>query len=83
MGEDETGWGAQGKMNIIIEKLITTWCCKPMIFAMSNGECSPMFRPRQGEDLNEARKHHAADFTHILLIEIIPYVEQTFRVLTD
>ena len=54
-----------------------------MIFAMSNGECSPMFRPRQGEDLNEARKHHGADFTHILLIEIIPYVEQTFRVLTD
>jgi len=24
MGDDETGWGAQGKMNIIIENLITT-----------------------------------------------------------
>jgi enterochelin esterase family protein len=83
MGEDETGWGTQGKMNIIIDNLIANGRCKPMIIVMSNGECSSLFRPKQGEDMNAARQRFGADFTPILLNEIIPYVEKTFRVLTD
>jgi enterochelin esterase-like enzyme len=83
MGEDETGWGTQGKMNIIIDNLIADGRCKPMIIVMSNGECSTLFRPIPGEDMNEARKRFGADFTPILLNEIIPYVEKTFRVLSD
>jgi enterochelin esterase-like enzyme len=83
MGEDETGWGAQGKMNIIIDNLIADGRCKPMIIVMSNGECSTLFKPKQGEDMNAARQRFGADFTPILLNEIIPYVEKTFRALTD
>lgn len=83
MGEDETGWGTQGKMNIIIDNLIAEGRGKPMIIVMSNGECSTLFRPKKGEDINEARKRFGADFTPILLNEIIPYIEKTFRVLTD
>jgi len=83
MGEDETGWGTQGKMNIIIDNLIAEGRCKPMIIVMSNGECSTLFRPKQGEDVNAARQRFGVDFTPILLNEIIPYIEKTFRVLTD
>jgi len=83
MGEDETGWGTQGKMNIIIDNLIAEGRCKQMIIVMSNGECSTLFRPKQGEDMNAARQRFGADFTPILLNEIIPYIEKTFRVLND
>ena len=83
MGEDETGWGAQGKMNIIIDNLIAEGRCVPMVIVMSNGECSTLFKPKKGEDINEARMRFGADFTPILLNEIIPYVEKAFRVLTD
>jgi len=40
-------------------------------------------RPTPGEDVNKARKLFGADFTPMLLNEIIPYVEKTFRVRTD
>jgi enterochelin esterase-like enzyme len=83
MGEDERGWVTQGKLNIIIDNLIAEGRCKPMLIVVSNGECSTMFRPKQGEDINEARKRFGANFTPILLNEIIPYVEKTFRVFTD
>ena len=83
MGEDETGWGTQGKMNIIIDNLIAEGRCKPMIIVMSNGECSMMFRPKPGQDVNEARREFGAKFTPILLNEIIPYIDKHFRVLTD
>jgi enterochelin esterase family protein len=83
MGEDETGWVTQGKLNIIIDNLIADGRCKPMLIVVSNGECSTLFRPKQGEDPNEARKRFGANFTPILLNEIIPYVEKTFRVRTD
>jgi enterochelin esterase family protein len=83
MGEDETGWVTQGKLNIIIDNLISEGRCKPMLVVVSNGECGELFRPKQGEDPNEARKRFGANFSPILLNEIIPYVEKTFRVLTD
>jgi enterochelin esterase-like enzyme len=42
-----------------------------------------MFKPKPGEDPNEARKKFGADFTPFLLNEVIPYTEKTFKVLTD
>ena len=82
MGEDETGWGNQGKVNIIIDNLIADGKCKPMIIVMSNGDCSMMFKPKPGQNVNEARKEFGAKFTPILLHEIIPYIDSHFRVLT-
>ncbi len=83
MGEDETGWGNQGKVNIIIDNLIAEGKCKPMIIVMSNGECSMMFKPKPGQNVDEARREFGAKFTPILLHEIIPYIDSHFRVLTD
>ncbi len=83
MGEDETGWGNQGKVNIIIDNLIAERRCKPMVIVMSNGECSMMFKPKPGQNVNEARKEFGAKFTPILLNEVIPYIDKHFRVFTD
>jgi enterochelin esterase-like enzyme len=83
MGEDKTGWVTQGKLNIIMDNLIGDDRAKPMIVVVSDGGIAAMFRPRPGEDVDEARKRFGADFTPLLLDEIIPYTEKNFRVLTD
>jgi enterochelin esterase-like enzyme len=83
MGEDERGWGTQGKLNIIMDNLIAEGRARPMLIVMGDGDIDAMFRPKPGEDVNEARQRFGADFTPMLLNEIIPYVEKTFRVLTD
>jgi len=83
MGEDETGWVTQGKLNIIMDNMIASGGCKPMLVVMSNGECSTLFRPRPGQDMREAMRQFGANFTPILLNEIIPYVDKNFRVYAD
>jgi len=83
MGEDERGWVTQGKLNIIMDNLLAEGRCKPMVIVVSDGEIAAMFRPKPGEDANKARMQFGADFTPILLNEIIPYVEKTFRVIAD
>lgn len=83
MGEDERGWVTQGKLNIIMDNMIAAERCKPMVIVVSDGEIAAMFRPKPGEDVNKARMQFGANFTPILLNEIIPYVEKNFRVLAD
>lgn len=83
MGEDRSGWITQGKLNIIMDNLIATGKAKPMIIVVSDGGIAAMFRPKPGEDVNEARARFGADFTPLLLNEIIPYTEKKFRTLTD
>jgi enterochelin esterase-like enzyme len=83
MGEDRTGWVTQGRLNIIMDNLIDDGKAKPMIVVAGDGGIADMFRPKPGEDVNEARARYGADFTPLLLNEIIPYIEKNFRVLTD
>jgi enterochelin esterase-like enzyme len=83
MGEDKTGWGTQGKLNIILDNLIADGKAKPMIIVISDGGIAAMFKPKPGENVNEARARFGADFTPFLLNEIIPYTEKTFRALAD
>jgi enterochelin esterase-like enzyme len=83
MGEDERGWVTQGKLSIIMDNMIAEGRCKPMLVVVSNGDIGAMFRPKPGEDVNEARRHFGENFTPMLLNEVIPYVEKTFRALTD
>lgn len=82
MGENETSWANQGKMNFIMDNLIAEGQATPMIVVMDNGNVEN-FAVRPGEDPNEARARFGADFGPILLTEIIPHIESSYRVLTD
>ncbi|WP_294066516.1 alpha/beta hydrolase-fold protein [Proteiniphilum sp. UBA1028] len=82
MGENETSWANQGKMNFIMDNLIAEGKATPMIVVMDNGNIEN-FRPLPGENPNEARRKFGADFPAILLNEIIPHIESSYRVLTD
>lgn len=79
MGEDERGWHVQGKMANILDNRIAAGECKPMIVVMDYGNCGYFFGARQGE----TRDEFGASFTPILINEIIPYIDSTFRTLTD
>lgn len=79
MGEDERGWHQQGKMANILDNQIAAGKCVPMIVVMDYGNCGHIFGSRPGETMQE----FGASFTPILLNEIIPYIDSTFRTLTD
>ncbi len=76
MGEDETGWSTQGYMQNILDNQIAAGNAEPMIVVMDYGNCVAM---KPGESHDE----FGASFGPILMNEIIPYIESTFRVKTD
>lgn len=79
MGEDETGWHEQGRMANILDNAIAAGRAVPMIVVMDNGNCSHIFGSRPGETMEE----FGASFTPVMLNDLIPYIEKTFRVKTD
>ena len=79
MGEDERGWSQQGKMQYILDNMIAKGKVKPMIVVMDNGNCSYSFGAKRGESMAD----FGASFQSVLLKDIIPYVEKTFRAKTD
>ena len=79
MGEDERGWSQQGKMANILDNQIAAGKCVPMIVVMDYGNCGYIHGTKPGE----SREEFGASFTPILLNDIIPYIDRTFRTLTD
>lgn len=79
MGEDERGWHTQGRMADIIDNQIASGKCVPMIVVMDYGNCGYIHGARPGE----SRDEFGASFTPIMLEELIPYIEKTFRVKAD
>ncbi len=79
MGEDERGWHEQGMMANILDNQIAAGKCVPMIVVMDYGNCGYIHGTRPGE----TRDEFGASFTPIMLNELIPFIEQTFRVKTD
>ena len=78
-GEDERGWHEQGHMANILDGQIASGKCKPMIVVMDYGDCGYIHGTKKGE----TRDEFGASFGSILLRDIIPFVEKTFRVKTD
>jgi len=79
MGEDETGWSRQGMMSNIMDNLIAEGKSVPMLVVMNSGNIEVPFDRNSNMDINE----YGANFTPILLTEVIPFIESKFRVLTD
>lgn len=79
MGEDERGWSQQGKTANILDNQIASGKCEPMIVVMDYGNCGYLFGSRRGE----GRDSFGASFGPVLLNDIIPFIEKTFRVKTD
>jgi len=74
--EDETGWAAQGKANLILDNLIAAKKAVPMIIVMDNGYA---YKPQSGE----ANGRPASVFEEVMINEIIPMTEDKFRTIAD
>lgn len=74
VGEDETSWLWNGKLNFIMDNLIAEGKCKGMIVVMCSGYA---FRD------DEEAVFFPGDFGRELTEDVIPYMEHTFRVKKD
>ena len=90
-GEDETGWIRQGRANFILDNLLATKSCKPMIIVMAYGyarragQAPPDLtgKPFGSPEMMKAMQDMAAAFEDDVTQVLIPYVDSTFRTLSD
>ena len=80
MGEDETGWSKQGRMQHIMDNLIASGEAVPMIVVMESGDIKAPFR---GGDNRQGRSEYGNSFYKVLISDLIPYIDTHFRTLTD
>lgn len=83
MGEDETGWSTQGCMQHILDNLTAAGACEPMLVVMDSGDVQAPFRPQPGSDVETARAAYGASFYAVLLDDLIPMIDRTFRTRAD
>ncbi len=83
MGEDETGWSTQGLMYNILDNQIAAGKCVPMIVVMESGDIEVGFRPRPGKDVDEERNLYGSSFATLIINDLIPMIDKTFRTYTD
>jgi enterochelin esterase family protein len=74
-GEDETGWSSQGKANLILDNLIAAEKAVPMIIVMDNGYATKANASAPSKSL--------FPFEEVLINEIIPMIDASFRTLSD
>ncbi len=80
MGEDETGWSSQGRMQHIMDNLIHSKEAVPMIVVMESGDVKAPFR---GGDNRAGRSEYGATFYKVMMQDLIPYIDSHFRTLAD
>lgn len=90
-GEDETGWIRQGHANFILDNLIASESCKPMIVVMAYGYAGragqppPDFTrtPFGSPEMLKVMQDMAAIFEDDVTQVLVPYIDSTFRTLSD
>lgn len=80
MGEDETGWSRQGQLQHIMDNLVARGEAVPMVVVMESGDVKAPFRGGSNE---AGRSDYGATFYKVLLNDLIPMVDRTFRTLSD
>ena len=80
MGEGETSWAIQGKMQHIMDNAIASGEAVPMLVVMESGDIKGPFR---GGNNQAGRSEYGASFYPVLLNDLIPYIDANFRTKTD
>ncbi|MEZ4658957.1 MAG: alpha/beta hydrolase-fold protein [Caldilineaceae bacterium] len=86
-GGDEEVWLSRGRVNYILDNLIAAGAAQPMIVVMPNGYPNhaggPLHRPRSAEQTPGISPMISGRFEASLINDIVPYVEQHYRVKAD
>ena len=80
MGEGETSWAIQGKMQHIMDNAIAAGEAVPMLVVMESGDIKGPFR---GGNNQAGRSEYGASFYPVLLNDLIPYIDANFRTKSD
>ena len=83
MGEGETSWALQGKMQHIMDNSIAKGEAVPMIVVMESGDIKAPFNFAGGGSNEQGRSQYGASFYPVLLNDLIPYIDQNFRTKSD
>ena len=83
MGEGETSWALQGKMQHIMDNAIAKGEAVPMIVVMESGDIKAPFNFAGGGSNEQGRSEYGASFYPVLLNDLIPYIDQNFRTKSD
>ena len=91
-GEDETGWGSQGRANLILDNLIAAGKAKPFVIVMDNGGG---IGPRPGGPGAPGKggpapkgpggppRFNFSAFAKVMTEELVPFVDSNYRTLAD
>ncbi len=95
-GEDETGWGSQGRTPFIMDNLIAAGKAQPFIIVMANSYVpgadfgfGATNQPSPSEKYSRpiggpgGRRYNPAAFARVLIEDLIPFVDTNFRTLAD
>ncbi|MGB9609813.1 MAG: alpha/beta hydrolase-fold protein [Bryobacteraceae bacterium] len=95
-GENEQGWHNQGRVDVILDNLIAEKKARPMIIVMDNlnavkpGEDGSIFnarwlwpQPPGAQQRPGLAAFTGATFTEMMMTDLIPMIERTYRVRTD
>lgn len=77
--EDETGWSAQGKANLILDNLVADGKAVPMIIVMDKGYAS---KPQENAT-TDIKPNPFLVFEEVMINEIIPMIDAKFRTKAD
>ena len=78
--EDETGWSAQGKANLILDNLIASKQAVPMIIVMDNGYA---YDSKSISDTRSTKEQTKSVFEEVLITEVIPMIDTKFRTIPN
>jgi enterochelin esterase-like enzyme len=95
-GEDETGWGNQGRANLIMDNLIAAGKARPFLIVMDNGGGNVFTGGPRGGGPGKAPDKSAAKvpgrgrgafdfstFAKVMTEELIPFIDANYRTLAD
>jgi GH35 family endo-1,4-beta-xylanase/enterochelin esterase-like enzyme len=95
-GEDETGWGQQGRTALIMDNLIAAGKAKPFIIVMADsyvpgapqrrgGPQTPLVESPYSKTISffGDRRLNFHHFGQVLIEDLIPFIDANFRTLTD
>ncbi|MEX0938811.1 MAG: alpha/beta hydrolase-fold protein [Pirellulales bacterium] len=75
-GENEYGWGVQGRANLIMDNLIAEGKTRPFLIVMTYGMTNEI-------QFGGLRNFDIGPFQTVLVDELIPYIDANFRTLSD
>ena len=86
--EDETGWGTQGRTNLILDNLIAAGKCKPFLVVIDNGGNNFAGGPPRGAAPAPGTppgrpRFDFSGFAKIMTEELIPFVDANYRTIAD